>query len=995
MEEKRSTNSPGFDKPKLNRSGSITSATSHPPRSNSNPKLVAKHQQQIYEESRNKRNQEQQNQQQQQQQPQQKQTSNQSEDPATQLSSLKFESDKEKEQALLWAFLASYLPDDKSSLQKEFVKHVEYTLAQTKSECTDFSSFQALSYCTRDRLIERWKDTKLFFKQKNVKQVNYMSLEFLLGRSLQNSLSALGLVGKYSDALMDLGFKLEDLYDEERDAGLGNGGLGRLAACFMDSLATCNFPGYGYGLRYKFGMFYQTLVDGEQVELPDYWLNYGSPWEIERLDVSYPINFYGKVSEVEDENGKKVMKWDQGEQMLAVAYDYPIPGFKTYNTVAIRLWSSKPSDEFNLDSFNRGDYLGAIEEKEKSENITNVLYPNDNTMQGKELRLKQQYLFVSATIQDIISQFKETGKPFSEFHNFHAIQLNDTHPTLGIPELMRILIDEEKKSWDEAWDITTKTFSYTNHTVLPEALEKWSVSMVENVLPRHIMIIYEINERFLKLVDQKWPGDMSKRRALSIIDESDGKFIRMAFLAIVGSHTINGVAYLHSELVKHDVFPLFYEIWPKKFQNKTNGVTPRRWIQQSNPQLAELITRSLNSDRWLVNLDIIKDLVHLADNSSFQKEWMEIKRNNKIRLAKYIEKKCDIQVNVDVLFDVQVKRFHEYKRQLLNILSVINRYLDIKEGKKVAPRVVIFGGKAAPGYYMAKLIIKLINSVADVVNNDPKVGDLLKIVFIPNYCVSNAEIIIPASDISQHISTAGTEASGTSNMKFSMNGGLIIGTLDGANIEIRDAIGHENMYIFGARSEEVNKVKKIIHDGKFTPDARWARVLTAIKEDSFGPHEQFQDIINSVSGGNDHYILSYDFGSYLDIQNSIDQDFKDRAKWAKKSIMASVCCGKFSSDRTIKEYAQQIWGIEEWKRPGPVPVSNEEARSLLVPPPSGSPNDINAISIERLSPLTFVKQTSASPLSVISGGDKTNNTLKPKQTTKGFNIGGQPGNPTN
>ncbi|KAM9981674.1 hypothetical protein ACTFIY_003973 [Dictyostelium cf. discoideum] len=423
-----------------------------------------------------------------------------------------------------------------------------------------------------------------------------------------------------------------------------------------------------------------------------------------------------------------------------------------------------------------------------------------------------------------------------------------------------------------------------------------------------------------------------------------------------------------------------------KSQNKTNGVTPRRWIQQSNPQLAELITRSLNSDRWLVNLEIIKDLVHLADNSSFQKEWMEIKRNNKIRLAKYIEKKCDIQVNVDVLFDVQVKRFHEYKRQLLNILSVINRYFDIKEGKKVAPRVVIFGGKAAPGYYMAKLIIKLINSVADVVNNDSKVGDLLKIVFIPNYCVSNAEIIIPASDIS-HIFQP--------NMKFSMNGGLIIGTLDSANIEIRDAIGHENMYIFGSHSEEVNKVKKIIHDGKFSPDARWARFLTAIKEDTFGPHEQFQDIINSVSSGNDHYILSYDFGSYLDIQNSIDQDFKDRAKWAKKSIMASVCCGKFSSDRTIKEYAQQIWGIEEWKRPGPVPVSNEEARSLLVPPPSGSPNDINAISIERLSPLTFVKQTSASPLSVISVGDKTNNTLKPKQTTKGFNIGGQPGNPTN
>ncbi|EGC38896.1 glycogen phosphorylase 2 [Dictyostelium purpureum] len=975
--DRKSTDSPsGVGVPHLKRSGSITSATSHPHkglvRTDSSPKLFKdkfKHNEESSEKEEKGRGQEL--------------------DPKI-LQSLKFDSEKEKERALLWAFLASYLPEDKSTLQREFVRHCEYTLAQTKSEATDFSAFQALSSCTRDRLIERWKDTKLFFKQKNVKQVNYMSLEFLLGRSLQNSLSALGLVGKYADALMDLGFKLEDLYDEERDAGLGNGGLGRLAACFMDSLATCNYPGYGYGLRYKFGMFYQTIVDGEQIELPDYWLNYGSPWEIERLDVSYPINFYGKVVEVE-ENGKKKMKWEQGEQMLAVAYDYPIPGFKTYNTVAIRLWSSKPSDEFNLESFNKGDYLGAIEDKEKSENITNVLYPNDNTMQGKELRLKQQYLFVSATIQDIISQFKETGKPFKEFSNFHAIQLNDTHPTLGIPELMRILIDEEDLSWDEAWDITQKTFSYTNHTVLPEALEKWSVSMVEHLLPRHIQIIYEINERFLKLVDQKWPGDVEKRRTLSIIDESHGKNIKMASLAIVGSHTINGVAYLHSELVKHDVFPLFYEMWPKKFQNKTNGVTPRRWIQQANPDLSELITRSLNSDRWLVNLDIIKELRHLADNSSFQKEWMEIKRMNKIRLAEYIERVCETKVNVDVLFDVHVKRFHEYKRQLLNILGCINRYLDIKEGKKVAPRVVIFGGKAAPGYYMAKLFIKLINSVASVVNNDPKVGDLLKIVFIPNYCVSNAEIIIPASDISQHISTAGTEASGTSNMKFSMNGGLIIGTLDGANIEIRDAIGHENMYIFGARSEEVNGIKKKIHDGKFTPDPRWERVLLAIKEDMFGPHQQFQDIINSVSAGNDHYIVSYDFASYLDIQNSIDADYKDKAKWAKKSIMASVGCGTFSSDRTIREYAENIWNIEEWKRPGPVNVSHEEAKTLRVPP-VGSPNDVNSISMERLSPLTFVKQTSSSPLTVVNQNNDKSNVTKPKQTTKGFNV---TGNPTN
>jgi len=904
--------------------------------------------------------------------------------------------DKEEERALLWAFLASYLPDDKSSLQKQFVQHVEFTLAQTRTEATNFSGFQALSYCIRERLIERWKDTILFFKQKNVKQVNYLSLEFLIGRSLQNSLGALGLTGKYQDALKDLGFKLEDLYDEERDAGLGNGGLGRLAACFMDSLATCNFPGFGYGLRYKFGMFYQTLVDGEQVELPDYWLNYGSPWEIERLDVSYPIGFYGTCKEVE-ENGKKVWKWEPGEEMLAVAYDYPIPGFKTFNTLNIRLWSSKPSSQFNLESFNRGDYLGAIREKEQCENITNVLYPNDNTMQGKELRLKQQFLFVSATIQDIISQFKETGKPFSEFSNMHAIQLNDTHPTLGILELMRQLIDNEGLSWNDAWSITTKTFSYTNHTVLPEALERWSVGMVEHLLPRHIRILYEINDQFLKLVDKKWPGDMEKRRTLSIIDEDHGKFIRMASLAIVGSHTINGVAVLHSELVKTDVFPLFYALWPEKFQNKTNGVTPRRWIQQANPDLAALFTKSLNSDRWLVQLDLIKDLKNMADNASFQKDWMEIKRANKIRLAKYIEKTCDVIVNVDVLFDVQVKRFHEYKRQLLNVLGVIYRYLEIKKGVKTAPRVIIFGGKAAPGYYMAKNIIKLINNVAEVVNNDPQVGDQLKIVFIPNYCVSNAEIIIPASDISQHISTAGTEASGTSNMKFSMNGGLILGTLDGANIEIRDAIGKENMYIFGAKTEEVAGARKKIHNGTFKPDSRFVSVITAIEENMFGEYEQFKPIVDSITSGNDHYIVSYDFGSYVDAQVQIDNDYyKNKAGWAKKSILASVLCGTFSSDRTIKEYASQIWGIEEWKKPGPVHLSNEEAKSLLDKRDAnmlGSPNDVNAISIERLSPLTFVK-TSTSPLVVVNQNDLNvkKQAFNPKTTTKGFAPSGKPTN---
>eukprot|EP01132_Coremiostelium_polycephalum_P003550 gene3550-4424_t len=894
--------------------------------------------------------------------------------------------EEEKERALYWAFLASYLPDDKVSLQKEFVRHVEYTLAQTKVEANNFSGFQALSYCTRDRLIERWKDTRLYFKQHDVKQVNYLSLEFLLGRSLQNGLVSLGLDGKYGEALMELGFKLEDLYDEERDAGLGNGGLGRLAACFMDSLATGNYPGYGYGLRYKFGMFYQSMVDGEQVELPDYWLNYQSPWEIERLDVTYDVGFYGRVYEVE-ENGKRQLKWEPGEKMLAIAYDYPIPGFHTYNTLNIRLWSSKPSEEFDLESFNKGDYLGAIEDKQKSENITNVLYPNDNTMQGKELRLKQQYLFVSATLQDIIHQFKEKHSNYSEFPNKHAIQLNDTHPTLGIPELMRILIDDEGLSWNDAWSITTKTFSYTNHTVLPEALERWNVSLVEHLLPRHIRIIYDINEQFLKLVDKKWPGDIDKRRSLSIIDESDGRTIRMAYLAIVGSHTINGVAFLHSELLKSDVFSLFYQLWPEKFQNKTNGVTPRRWIHQANPYLSSFFTKSLNSSRWLVKLDLVSQLKSKADDPAFQQEWMEIKRANKIRMAKLIEKECGITVSVDALFDVQVKRFHEYKRQLLNILGVIHRYLEIKSGAKKEPRVVIFGGKAAPGYYMAKKIIKLINSVAKVVNNDPFVGDMLKVCFIPNYCVSNAEIIIPSSDISQHISTAGTEASGTSNMKFCMNGGLILGTLDGANIEIMQQIGEENIYIFGAETKDVNSIRKKIHDGTFTPDKRWFNVIAAIKEEKFGPLKQFQPILDSITVGKDHYILSYDFTSYIDIQNKIEQDYRNRKVWAKKSILSSVGCGMFSSDRTIKEYAEQIWKVEEWKRPGPIPVSLQDAKNLISKSPVGSPHDVSSISIERLSPLTFVKPTGNSPLVVVNQNDKKQNPIfKPTQTTTGFNV---------
>nr|AOE43320.1 glycogen phosphorylase 2/a [Cavenderia deminutiva] len=838
---------------------------------------------------------------------------------------------------------------------------------------------------------------------------------FLIGRSLQNGLVSLGLVGKYADALMDLGCHLENLYEE----------VSQTILYVLDELII-NFYYYLRNVMQDLEMevledwllvswtllqqWTTLLVNGEQVELPDYWLNYGSPWEIERLDLSYPIWFYGYVAEKDGE-----LHWEPGEKILAVAYDYPIPGFNTYNTINIRLWSSKPSDEFDLESFNKGDYLGSIEERGKSENITNVLYPNDNTMAGKELRLKQQFLFVSATLQDILSQFKETGKP--------------------LKELMRLLVDGEKMKWEDAWDITTRTFSYTNHTVLPEALEKWSVSMVEHLLPRHIRIIYDINERFLKLVEKKWPGDNDKKRMLSIIDESDGRnvcivtsivpliilIIRMAFLAIVGSHTINGVAKLHTELLKSDVFPLFYELWPSKFVNRTNGVTPRRWIYQCNPHLSSLLNKTLGTSRWVVNLDIISDIKKHCDDPNFQKEWMNIKRANKvlifififlIRMAKYIEKTCDIRVSVDSMFDVQVKRFHEYKRQLLNILGVIHRYLQIKNGKlkNPVPKVIIFAGKAAPGYYMAKKIIKLINSVANVINNDPQIGNLLKLVFIPNYLLNGILMIsilliltplntriVPCSDVSQHISTAGTEASGTSNMKFSMNGGIILGTMDGANIEILEAIGKENMYIFGATSDQVNKIRKEIHDGTHTPDPRWVSVITAIKEGMFGEATKFQPILDSITNGHDHYILSHDFPScnnltlvileYLDIdaQEKIDRDYQDKPKWAKMSILAAAGCGCFSSDRTIKEYAD-IWNLERCRRKGPMQITNEEASTLLASP-SGSP--VTAISIERLSPLTVVKPPSGSPM-VVNKNEQGNLTTRqiptPSSTTIGFDV---------
>lgn len=887
----------------------------------------------------------------------------------------------EQKQALLWALLASYLPDDVKSIQKFFVHHVEYTLAQTRSNLTPVWSFQALALSIRDRLIERWKDTQIYFQEKDCKRVAYLSLEYLLGRSLQNAIVNLDLVENYSQAMYNLGQNLELIYDQERDAGLGNGGLGRLAACFMDSLASMDLPGWGYGLRYTYGMFHQKIKDGHQHEFPDYWLAHGNPWEVERMDVVQPVRFFGHVVEKVVDGVQKSV-WEGGEEVLAVAYDIPIPGYRTFNTLNIRLWGATPSKEFDLENFNKGDFYKSVEERRKAETITHVLYPNDNTEKGKELRLKQQYFFVCATVGDLIRRFKKKHSNFQFFPEKVAIQLNDTHPTLAVVELFRVLIDEEELGWEEAWGIINRTFAYTNHTVLPEALEKWPVSLMEQLLPRHMKLIYDINLRFLQQVEEKWPGDIDRLRRMSIIQEHPFRAVRMANLAIVASHTVNGVAKLHTQLLVESVFADFHAFYQNKFQNKTNGVTPRRWIQQANPDLYLLISGYLRTEDWVMQTDLLKHLSGFADNKEFQTQWMSVKRANKIRLAKYIKRRTGIVVSPDMLFDVQVKRIHEYKRQLMNILSVVYRYRQIKhmpahEKAKVVKRCVIFGGKAAPGYYLAKMIIKFINNVAEVINHDPAVNDYLKVVFIPNYNVSLAEIIIPASDISQHISTAGMEASGTSNMKFSMNGGIILGTLDGANIEINEEVGPENIFIFGALANEVPRLREKTRAGEVVPDPAFQQALGMIQTGVFGQPNQFSDMIDSVSNGNDYYLLAADFASYLDAQRRVDESFKDKEKWVKMSIGNTAGSGNFSSDRTIREYAEDIWKIEPHRRPGPMPVplhtltergfmSNESLAS----------GSFNAIALERLSPNVPSRFHNDSP----------QRGTTPEHVTRGFNL---------
>jgi len=690
------------------------------------------------------------------------------------------------------------LGTDAESLQRSVAQHLECSLAKDTYSATRLDIYKSLVYTVRDRMVERWIATQQTYYDKDVKRVYYLSLEFLIGRTLGNSLISLDLLDQVNQACHELGYELEELREIEWDAGLGNGGLGRLAACFLDSMATLELPAYGYGIRYEYGIFSQKMNDGYQVEISDNWLRYENPWEIARPEYLYKVKFYGRVHQFTDAQGRLCHEWDDTRDVMAMAYDTPIPGYRNSTVNNLRLWAAKSTREFDLNYFNEGDYIKAVENKQRSEIISQVLYPNDNMFEGRELRLKQEYFFVSATLQDVVRRYKKTQRNFDKFTDKVTMQLNDTHPAIAIPELMRLLVDEEGLGWDESWEITVKTFGYTNHTILPEALEKWPVSLMEHVLPRHLQIIYEINRRFLDEVSRRYPNDTERLRLMSLIEEGIEKKVCMAHLAIVGSHSVNGVAALHTELLKSQVFKYFFEFYPERFTNKTNGITQRRWLQKCNPGLAQLITRHIG-EGWTRNLYELKKLIPFAEDNGFRDEWRRVKLANKMRLAKYIEGANGITVNVHSLFDCQVKRIHEYKRQLLNILHVIALYNRIKSNPRQnrTPRTVILGGKAAPGYFIAKLVIKLISSVADVVNNDPVVSESLRVVFLANYRVSLAEKIIPAVDLSEQISTAGTEASGTGNMKFALNGALTIGTLDGANIEIRKEVGDDNIFIFG------------------------------------------------------------------------------------------------------------------------------------------------------------------------------------------------------
>ncbi|MFN2368842.1 MAG: glycogen/starch/alpha-glucan phosphorylase [Desulfurivibrionaceae bacterium] len=801
-------------------------------------------------------------------------------------------------------------------LQKVLNHHLLSFLGRDPSRASNTDLCKAISYVLRDNLIERWINTQKSYYEQHKKRVYYLSLEFLVGRSLGNSMINLGLQGPLTEAVEGLGYDLEEVREQEEDAALGNGGLGRLASCFLDSMATLGVPGYGYGIRYEYGLFYQHLLDGYQVETPDNWMRYGNPWEFERPQHLHPIGFYGRVQTSVDEQGRTRSEWVDTDIVMAMACDMLVPGFMNDQVVNMRLWTAKASREFNLSYFVKGNYIEAVKEKVSSETVSKVLYPADQVVEGKELRLKQEYFFVAATFQDIMRRYTKKNGDFDKFSDRIAVQLNDTHPAIAIPELMRLLVDIERIDWDRAWAICVATFAYTNHTLMPEALETWSVELLGKMLPRHLEIIYMINHLFLEEVAARYPGDLDRLRDMSIIAEEPEKRVRMAHLAIVGSHSVNGVAEIHTELMRTRIFRLFDDFFPARFNCKTNGVTQRRWLLKCNPGLAGLICGRIG-EGWVVDLDQLRRLEPLAEDSAFVDEWRAVKQINKTRLADYIGRVCGVEVSPDTMFDVQIKRIHEYKRQLLNVLHVIHLYHRLRSDPELetVPRTVIFAGKAPPSYAMAKLIIKLITSVAEVVNRDPRTAGRLKLVFIPNYGVSLAEKIFPAADLSEQISTAGTEASGTGNMKFALNGALTIGTLDGANIEIRDEVGPDNIFIFGMTAGEVADEKQAPKRSPrdiYLSDPAIAGVIDGIANGEFsgGDRELFKPIVDTLLDPNDPYLVLKDLGSYLVCQNAVEEVYRDRGEWARRAILNVARMGKFSSDRTVREYARDIWGIK-------------------------------------------------------------------------------------
>ena len=778
--------------------------------------------------------------------------------------------------------------------------------------------YMALAYTVRDRILHRWMQTIESYMGSKDKSVSYLSAEFLIGPQLGSNLISLGIYNEAQEAVAQLGQNLDDLLDQEEEPGLGNGGLGRLAACFLDSLAALEILGVGYGIRYEFGIFDQEIRDGWQVENTDKWLRLGNPWEVPRPEITFVVNFGGHTEHTTDAEGRHKVLWIPDRAVRGVACDIPVPGYKVNTVNLLRLWKAEATESFDFQAFNVGDYYGAVENKVSSENITKVLYPNDEAIRGKLLRLEQQYFFVSCSLQDLIRVHLQRGNDLKDFHERSAIQLNDTHPSIAVAEMMRLLIDVHMMDWDMAWHITQNTFAYTNHTLLPEALEKWPLPLFGGLLPRHLEIIFEINHRFLEEVRAKGEADNERIRRLSLIEESGGKYVRMANLASVGSHAINGVAALHTDLLKRDVLRDFYELFPEKFLNVTNGVTPRRWVVLANPRLAQLITSRIG-DGWIRDMEgHLPKLEQYAGEKEFQNDWRQIKHENKAKLASIIRQNTGVVVDPDTLFDIQVKRLHEYKRQHLNVLHVLTLYNRIKKDPHLdfVPRTVIFAGKAAPGYFMAKLIIKLINSVADVVNNDADVAGRLKVVFLPDFNVKNAHAVYPAADLSQQISTAGKEASGTGNMKFSMNGALTIGTLDGANIEIRDAVGKENFFLFGLTADEVTSVKMQGYDPLRTVESNnelhgVIELLTSGVLSKKDP-SLFRPLVDSLIY-QDEYMLMADFQAYIECQNQVDRVYRDLAKWTKMSILNVARIGRFSSDRSIREYAEKIWNVKPVK----------------------------------------------------------------------------------